>query len=569
MPPFLECIRWPTAASNNCWMSCGYTFEDPQPHPVLALGWLEVRSRRWFGNRSNRSTGCVGTSRRGSSSVLSFGLGHLTWPNMSTVCVDFSRKCSRFVQRRALCKHFKKVENKKGNAGSLSATESPSTCGISCCHFVTCLGFDFNKKKGDCYLLLSNNSLNAVTNNSDFDHYVRLPCTTTASSTFKEFMVHLQTTPEHPMPKKSPVNHPVAIVCMRNCRGRPNVHEAIALKITSSLQPIVSTEWSINPAINWKRDTGSGNSRQFLSIYENVLQPGTKYNFTATVQIRQGTKRVRTFKISKPLHMATPPTLGTCSVIPRKGVFLQDKFAVNCSGFIDLTPPLTYMFYLDPREYKTSPHGLLMYVSVGKPFLPPMMLPTKHQHNYTATIRMVVVDGLAASTFLDVKFQLLRFGNKGTELRKMGELLTSLDAMSLAQSALATLRNASAETKELAPKWLNTITYFLTGIKDIYATTVLLKANVLKEITATSFNSTTNAKAKVHLLQLTRSAATRLASFQQFHSVRVFHFQQLIATLSLVDQPFFYLQASMSMQSHICCSCPFVGYVLPIAIFLT
>ena len=70
--------------------------------------------------------------------------------------------------------------------------------------------------------------------------------------------------------------------CMRNCRGRPNVHEAIALKITSSLQPIVSTEWSVNPAINWKRDTGSGNSRQFLSIYENVLQPGTKYNVTAT-----------------------------------------------------------------------------------------------------------------------------------------------------------------------------------------------------------------------------------------------------------------------------------------------
>ena len=34
--------------------------------------------------------------------MLSFGLGHLTWPNMSTVCVDFSRKCSRFVQRRGI-----------------------------------------------------------------------------------------------------------------------------------------------------------------------------------------------------------------------------------------------------------------------------------------------------------------------------------------------------------------------------------------------------------------------------------------------------------------------------------
>ena len=51
--------------------------------------------------------------------------------------------------------------------------------------------------------------------------------------------------------------------------------------------------------------------------------------------------------------------------------------------------------------------------------------------------------------------------------------------------------------------------------------------------------------------------------------VRVFHFQQLITKLSFVDHPFFYLRAPRSTPSHICCSCPFVGYVLPFSIFLT
>ncbi|KAI0237980.1 hypothetical protein LSAT2_011410 [Lamellibrachia satsuma] len=314
--------------------------------------------------------------------------------------------------------------------------------------------------------------------------------------------------------------NPVAIVCVRNCRGRPNAHEAIALKVTSSLLTIVSTEWSVTPDINWKRDTGSGNRRQFLSIYENTLQAGTTYDVTAIVKIRHGPTRTRTFKISKPLHMATPPTLGTCFVTPTKGVFLQDKFAVNCSGFIDLIPPLTYMFYLDPKEYTTSPHGLLQHISVGKPRMPPMMLPTKYQHNYTATIRIVVGEGLAASNFVEVKFELLRFANKGTEeIRKMDELLNSLggvdvhDALGLVYCALAILRNAPTEAEELAPKWLNIITHFLTGIKDTHATIVRLKANVLKDIIATSINST--ADTKVAAAGLLEKMAKNVQLFQK------------------------------------------------------
>ena len=76
-------------------------------------------------------------------------------------------------------------------------------------------------------------------------------------------------------------------------------------------------------------------------------------------------------------------------------------------------------------------------------------------------------------------------------------------------------------------------------------------------------------KAEVNLLHLVLSAATRLASFQLFHpSIRL--------SFSIVDRhvvfgrpTFLYLQASRSVQSHNCCSSPFVGYVLPTSIFLS
>ena len=42
---------------------------------------------------------------------------------------------------------------------------------------------------------------------------------------------------------------------------------------------------------------------------------------------------------------------------PTEGVFLQDMFSVNCSGFGDKSNPLTYMFYMDPGNDSTSKHG--------------------------------------------------------------------------------------------------------------------------------------------------------------------------------------------------------------------
>lgn len=71
----------------------------------------------------------------------------------------------------------------------------------------------------------------------------------------------------------------------------------------------------------------------------------------ATQNLKLNTSRI--------LQMATPPTLGTCFVAPAEGVFLQDMFSVNCSGFDDPTALLTYMFYMDPGEYTTNIHGEL------------------------------------------------------------------------------------------------------------------------------------------------------------------------------------------------------------------
>ena len=57
------------------------------------------------------------------------------------------------------------------------------------------------------------------------------------------------------------------------------------------------------------------------------------------------------------IHTAKPPKLGKCNVTPAEGIFMEDKFSVNCSGFSDNSDPLTYMFYLDPGNDTTSIHG--------------------------------------------------------------------------------------------------------------------------------------------------------------------------------------------------------------------
>ena len=54
---------------------------------------------------------------------------------------------------------------------------------------------------------------------------------------------------------------------------------------------------------------------------------------------------------------ANPPTVGKCDVKPPEGIFLQDMFSVNCSGFSDKSNPLSYMFYLDPGKDTTNING--------------------------------------------------------------------------------------------------------------------------------------------------------------------------------------------------------------------
>ena len=54
---------------------------------------------------------------------------------------------------------------------------------------------------------------------------------------------------------------------------------------------------------------------------------------------------------------ANLPMLGKCDVEPTEGIFLQDVFSVNCSGFSSESNPLTYMFYMDPGNDTISTHG--------------------------------------------------------------------------------------------------------------------------------------------------------------------------------------------------------------------
>ena len=49
--------------------------------------------------------------------------------------------------------------------------------------------------------------------------------------------------------------------------------------------------------------------------------------------------------------------------------------------------------------------GLLLYVSVDVPYMPPMMVPSKRHNNYTAVIRVVVGNILGAYNYVEVQFQ--------------------------------------------------------------------------------------------------------------------------------------------------------------------
>ena len=70
--------------------------------------------------------------------------------------------------------------------------------------------------------------------------------------------------------------------CVRNCGWRTIVEEAVEVKLETNVSSIsrMSIKWSIKPPINWQRDSGTGNSQQILSIYQNVLQQKTVYNIS-------------------------------------------------------------------------------------------------------------------------------------------------------------------------------------------------------------------------------------------------------------------------------------------------
>ena len=71
---------------------------------------------------------------------------------------------------------------------------------------------------------------------------------------------------------------------MRNCGYRTVVHEAVELGLHTAWtsDESMTVVWAVTPAIDRTFDTGSDPSWRFLSIYDEVLTPGTVY--TVNVQ---------------------------------------------------------------------------------------------------------------------------------------------------------------------------------------------------------------------------------------------------------------------------------------------
>ena len=64
-----------------------------------------------------------------------------------------------------------------------------------------------------------------------------------------------------------------------------------------------------------------------------------------------------------------------------------------------------HTFFLQTDLAFISQTGRLLHVSVGKPAMPAMMLPSRYKHNYTATIRVVVEDKLGTAVKVNVQFK--------------------------------------------------------------------------------------------------------------------------------------------------------------------
>ena len=81
--------------------------------------------------------------------------------------------------------------------------------------------------------------------------------------------------------------------CTKNCGPLANVAESVELRLDgtySTKGEELNFRWSMIPDINWEQDSGTGNSRSLLGIYDRVLQAGATYMVQAHGQSRPSWK---------------------------------------------------------------------------------------------------------------------------------------------------------------------------------------------------------------------------------------------------------------------------------------
>ena len=122
-----------------------------------------------------------------------------------------------------------------------------------------------------------------------------------------------------------------------------------------------------------------------IVIKQESLEGGNNYRLALFVHIMEGSSGMSAHDI----FTASPPTGGTCSITPSRGIALKTDFNLTCSDWNSDNNPLSYQFQyqLENGLYSMIYHGLNSTVITWLP-------PGKHAVKFIA----IVTDRYGAST---------------------------------------------------------------------------------------------------------------------------------------------------------------------------
>ncbi|XP_076348503.1 sperm receptor for egg jelly-like [Tachypleus tridentatus] len=125
--------------------------------------------------------------------------------------------------------------------------------------------------------------------------------------------------------------------------------------------------------------------------------------------------------------MNSPPTIGSCNIVPETGVTLETMFTVRCGGFQDEDIPISYQFFytnkLDVHSETANDRKGTLLKFRHYPEMPNTPLPVGDpSYNYTGIITVMVSDGFDMSVETRIHVQVLpltsKSGQHKTELIK-------------------------------------------------------------------------------------------------------------------------------------------------------